>query len=212
VAGFVGIRRHGILRHKANFPSRKGRKSTLAVKDDGGKPWELPLERASTFFVFPFMKGRPIAITGAPAHAVEMHYYFVPTKEVDSEKPAYVDRFLEVHSFLLMLAKIAHGAAVFEYGLGDWKPLLNKYILTGDFNLVASLIGVRPDFDPPLVANDQYSIMIIRINVRRIRRIKLAIVAEIKLFPFSPLPIYELVVGRLTVVRAVRLLLRSRRK
>ena len=91
--------------------------------------------------------------------------------------------------FLRMLAKIAHGMAVADYGIDGFRPLLIDVILKGDPS-APYFVGSATDRTPPSEPMKTWA----RTEVRSIGN-KKYVVAFFRLFAYLGTPVYSVVVG-----------------
>jgi hypothetical protein len=90
----------------------------------------------------------------------------------------------------LILAKIAHCFAVFEYGTDGWTPLLRNLILSKDVRELQNLIGASSTLDS---RSDDLHELEIRV-VKRKGSLDLLVV-EVALFHQLNLPRFDVIVG-----------------
>jgi hypothetical protein len=96
---------------------------------------------------------------------------------------------IALNPFLRMLAKIAHGMAVADYGIDGFRPLLIDVILKGDPS-APYFVGCATDKIPPSVPMKTWA----RTEVRSIGS-KKYVVAFFRLFAYLGTPVYTVVVG-----------------
>ena len=113
--------------------------------------------------------------------------------DADHSKRDQEQSYMKINPGLLcrFLAKIAHGCAVADRGLGNFEPYLLTLIL-GDTSQAGYLVGGSADVSD----GSENSLHEIRIQYRNLGKDRLVVV-QIQLFSFLSAPVYQVVAGRL---------------
>lgn len=194
------------FRDKHRFPTRRPqdrthRDSTLATATDGSD-LKVPLLDYSTPVPL-YLFSEPRVLSNKPLPTLDHHW----TMAMLTDEKAEVDmqrkypQWNRVHSivarphlFARMLAKIAHGYAIAEYGkstLEAFEPLLPNVIrgITGDWT---QTVGGMREIPPPTPGGDH----IINLNLK-IDSLGAYLLADVRLFSSISMPQYHVVVGRI---------------
>jgi hypothetical protein len=130
----------GIARARMNMRGRSKKKRAPArpfgfLHDD--TPIPIPLMDGSVDLVMLFADG-PSHIARGKRPVVENKVKILARR---LQNPKRNEHLLSHHSanfrqddFFRLVAKISHGLGVFKYGYGNFRPLLNEYILSGNGN------------------------------------------------------------------------------
>lgn len=113
---------------------------------------------------------------------------------------AHVPMRFQFNAFLRLLAKIAHGITVANFGLGSFEPMLPDLILGQQDNNLGHLIGGTDASMPtdnekhsgPKDGEDFHKIAVARIPING----SVFMVCRIQLFCVFDMPVYEVIVGR----------------
>ena len=105
----------------------------------------------------------------------------------------------QFNAFMRLLAKIAHGAAIANFGLDTFEPLLPDYILGRDKSLSHVIGGTNDKFilkNPTVFGpKDAVQFHVLKQGVSSFNGISY-VVCRIQLFSFLRSPPYEVIVGK----------------
>ena len=170
--------------------------------------WEIrrrPYSQHPTFFVLPILKP-PGVLRGVPqrdcneADAVLDMWHYVAPFDTASDPPLtdiYTEVWFSNPLFVRMIAKIAHGVAVWEFGLDNIEPVLPPLILGDDPSLSFYLVGGgAPANLPP--SKTPLHLEVLRTTTKEIHVI-IRLFADLTGLPHDlrpGAPVFHVVVGR----------------
>jgi hypothetical protein len=199
------IARHewGAFRVKRDFPSRrrKERKTHITIQGLDGLERSIPIAHHST--PVPMYKfGEARILAGLPPGLGDDRRWTVVMLSSHEEEMAMQQRFPEwnrahrframPHRFARLIAKIGHGYATAELGIGTFRPLTTDVIL-GHSDDYYYYVGGSWDIDPAIPGGDH----ITNISFRFTSSQTAWVVVDIRLFSAAQTPSYHAIVGKI---------------
>jgi len=138
------------------------------------------------------------------------HWYNNPTElgptNPNNAKAVYVESVFTPIIFAKLIAKMAHGLAVFRYGVDGFDPFLTDLILGKDFQHPFYFIGTEDNIPPkdplPWNANIHLLTTTKTISGTILRAGDHLIVVRVRIFADLGAPVYKAIVGKHRVERA----------
>jgi hypothetical protein len=176
-----------------------GKADILPRGQDPNQNWEareVPYHQHMTMLALPVFKG-PGMMRGLAKNQcteeeafVKGWFHFEKFEKSEPSKPLWVEMKWTYLMLIRMIAKIAHGAAVWEFGLDSFEPFLLPLILGSDVSEGHYLVGGVPVDIPPNWGPNNVEIRLLG-NKR-----PYLIVVSVRLFANLGAPAYHAVVGK----------------
>jgi hypothetical protein len=182
------------------FQSWDGVSEVDLLGKNPNQKWELievPFEYHLSTLVLPCFK-QPRILRGlnpwqcSEAESLIDTWRYKESNEKGTEPPwpVYIEREASYWMLQRMIAKIAHGMAVWTFGLDNFRPYLMDIILGKDLSECYYLLGGVPAAKPP--GRTPYEMQIVKATVGTTRN---QILVSVRLFSDLGAPIYTAIVG-----------------
>lgn len=194
----------GYLRAKREFPTRKKKerqaKTHVIVQSVDGSPMRIPLaDFSAPVTMYKFGEARILSGLGPGADDLRWTIVVLTNRGEEMEMQRKYQSWDKRHGlkpqpypFARLLAKIAYGYVVAEYGLGAFAPLVTDIIL-GRSDDYFYTVGGSWDIAPAIPGGDHVT----NITVRGVGWNRALIIVDIRLFSAVETPSYHVVVGEI---------------